>query len=705
MKAPVLLITFARLDTTLKVIASIRKYKPTKLYISSDYGREGRFLDSHNMYEQQWVTKIREIILQSIDWECEVFTLFSQVNLGCKKAVSSAIDWFFENEDCGIILEDDTVPSQSFFIFCEEMLDKYRNSPEIFMISGWSALDFDQDAKKSLQYDYFFSKYTHIWGWASWRRAWKLYQRDFTNFEREFSLLVFDNNQERKIWYENLKAYHEGKIDTWDYPWTYTIWKHNGLSIYPKNNMIDNIGFNRDDATHTKDESRYQNMKVYDELEFPITHPNQLSRDNQLDAICAKIIYTKEARQFKTIKKIYKKILEKIYLLLFFPLINRRKCIKSGEIAQSDNIFPSQSFHCNGGEENYSFADIFGHYHSFFRPYTTFTQDFIVDVLPNGICFTDKELIFTHKKQALLEYTSFKQHPLTPPIFSYRSILLILSFCKKTLALAIRILKRKKLQANIAVASRFTVEDCYAHTIIDVAINLIQIQSFAKKHDMKIDFYILPTKFPFQKELAQLFGISSEKIISSSFDPQCIQATQLIVPTLSCDYEATECRGFITAHLKSLPYFLIDYYNNISRKNKQKTRKIFLKRPEDSNRYLLNAQEIEEIFVEFGYEIILPDTLTLREKIEIFYQTNVLATVTGSGMANLIFTQNQIQVLEIFPQYFRDSYQVAISVMKKNNYHYMIGETFDISMHPQQEKVYINPKEMVCALQKIEQKL
>lgn len=704
MKAPVLLITFARLDTTLKVLASIRKYQPTRLYISSDYGRDNKFLDRYNMYEHQWVEKIRNIILQSIDWKCEIYTLFSDKNLGCKKAVSSALDWFFDHEEAGIILEDDTVPNQSFFIFCEEMLKKYKDNPRIFMISGWSALDFNKTAKTSLQEDYFFSKHTHIWGWATWQRAWKLYHRTFDDFEKDFSLLTFDNQKDKQEWYKNLKAYHENKIDTWDYPWTYTIWKHGGLSIYPKNNMINNIGFNRDDATHTKDESKFQDMKVYD-MHLPIQHPDHVDRNTHLDRLCTQILYKKEKRKFRSIKKIYKKISKKIYSLLFYPLINRRLCILQKNIIQSENIFPSQPFYCNGGKDNYSFTDIFGQYHSFFRPYVAFTQDFIVDVMSNGICFTDMELILTQDKQIFSEYTSFKQHPFTPPPFNKNSILPILSFCKKTLSLILKIFKRKKIQGNIAVASRFTVENCYGHAIIDVAINLIQIQYFAKKNNLSIDYYILPTKFSFQKEIAQIFNIPSDKIISSSFEHSCIQSTKLIIPTLSCDYEATECRGFITAHLNTLPFFLINYYNNLPRKNSQKTKKIYLKRPEDSNRYLINAQEVEEVFIRYGYEIILPDLLTLQEKINLFYQSKIIASVIGSGLVNSIFAQNDIHIFEILPQYFRDSYNQIINVIKNNSYHYIIGETFDLSEHPLNEKIYINPNHIDLALKKIEQKL
>lgn len=282
MKLPILLITFIRLDTTLQVLKAIREYQPKKLYISSDYGRERRIVQDKQISEKEWVEQIRTTLLGQIDWECEVKTLFFSENQGCKNGVSSAISWFFKHEEMGIILEDDTLPNQSFFYFCEEMLERYKNNQNIFMVSGWSALDFDLEAKKTLKEDYYFSKYNHIWGWASWRRAWSLYQKEFIDFEKEFAQLEFDSVEEKKTWYRIFKSYSKGKINTWDYPWTYTIWKYKGLSVYPKNNMIKNIGLNRDDATHTTGESKFANMKQY-ELKHPLIHQKEIVRNKFLD--------------------------------------------------------------------------------------------------------------------------------------------------------------------------------------------------------------------------------------------------------------------------------------------------------------------------------------------------------------------------------------------------------------------------------------
>lgn len=313
MKLPILLITFIRLDTTLRVLKAIREYQPKKLYISSDYGREGKIVQDKQISEKEWVDQIRITLLEQIDWECEIKTLFFSKNQGCKNGVSSAISWFFKHEEMGIILEDDTLPNQSFFYFCEEMLERYKNNQNIFMVSGWSALDFDLEAKNSLKEDYYFSKYNHIWGWASWRRAWSLYQKEFIDFEKEFAQLEFDSAEEKKTWYKIFKSYNKGKINTWDYPWTYTIWKYKGLSVYPKNNMVKNIGLNRHDATHTTGESKFANMKQY-ELKHPLMYQKEIVRNKFLDI-----------RNFNTTTR-----QKNIYLRISNKLLSLYKIIKNG---------------------------------------------------------------------------------------------------------------------------------------------------------------------------------------------------------------------------------------------------------------------------------------------------------------------------------------------------------------------------------------
>ncbi|MFA9213119.1 MAG: nucleotide-diphospho-sugar transferase [Candidatus Methylacidiphilales bacterium] len=242
-QTPILFLIFNRPDTTKAVFESIRAIKPLKLYIAADGARINKF------GEDLLVEETRAII-QSIDWDCEVKTLFRTENLGCKIAVSSAINWFFENEEQGIILEDDCLPNQSFFYYCEELLDLYKSNSKIMHIGG---VNF-QNGKKRGNASYYFTSYNHVWGWATWRRAWCHYDINLNNLKQVSldNLLKnkFSNESEIKYWkliYSNIL---NDNISTWDYQWLFSIWANNGMCISPNINLIKNIGFNSV-GTHT----------------------------------------------------------------------------------------------------------------------------------------------------------------------------------------------------------------------------------------------------------------------------------------------------------------------------------------------------------------------------------------------------------------------------------------------------------------------
>ena len=242
-------------------------------------------------------------IKNNINWNCEVFYLFNKNNLGCKKAVSSAIDWFFNNEESGIILEDDCLPSKSFFKFCELMLVKYKNDTRIFHIDGTNFCE------SSSHYMYEFSKYALIWGWASWKRAWLKYDltmNDFPEFKRKNSLnVVFNKKIELKYWYKMLSNAYENKIDTWDYQWFYTIWKNGGLTIRPHINLIKNIGFD-ENATHTKISNKVFNKMKALELNFSLPEPKFIIQNKILDEKTSKI-------RFNLGKSVIKRFIEKFF--------------------------------------------------------------------------------------------------------------------------------------------------------------------------------------------------------------------------------------------------------------------------------------------------------------------------------------------------------------------------------------------------------
>jgi hypothetical protein len=155
----VLFLVFNRLDTTKQVFEAIRQAEPPRLYVAADGAR------ANKEGEADKAQAVRDYIMQNIDWEYEVKTLFQEENLGCKYAVSGAIDWFFENEEMGIILEDDCLPSQSFFWYCEELLKKYKDNTRVWHIGGTNTEIISKDILSS----FYFSQLNNIWGWATWK--------------------------------------------------------------------------------------------------------------------------------------------------------------------------------------------------------------------------------------------------------------------------------------------------------------------------------------------------------------------------------------------------------------------------------------------------------------------------------------------------------------------------------------------------------
>lgn len=243
LKTAVLFLIFNRLDTTKEVFEAIRNAKPPKLYIAADGPRESY------KNEKAKVEEVREYVMQNIDWKCEIKTRFSDKNMGCKYAVSSAINWFFENEEMGIILEDDCLPSPSFFWFCEELLEKYKNNDQIGMITGTNYIE-----NKNIENagTYFYSNHFTIWGWASWRRAWKDYDVEMRSYS-DLDLRQLRYKTPNYLFYLHFKRtfdlIKDRKMNTWDIQWVYHCLMNSRLCITPTKNLISNIGV---DGTHAK---------------------------------------------------------------------------------------------------------------------------------------------------------------------------------------------------------------------------------------------------------------------------------------------------------------------------------------------------------------------------------------------------------------------------------------------------------------------
>jgi hypothetical protein len=298
LNVPVLFLVFNRFETTKRVFEAIKDVKPSKLYIASDGARK------HVKGEDQIVSKVRDYILDQIDWPCKISTLFREDNQGCKMAVSSAISWFFEKEEMGIILEDDCLPDPSFFSFAELLLEKYKNDERVMMISG----DNFQDGKVRGDGTYYFSKYSHIWGWATWRRAWQLYDVEMANyskFEKTMAIKnIFCSKKEYKYWTAIFRKMYQKGIDTWDYQWVYTVMSNSGLSIIPNTNLISNIGFGTG-ATHTIGESELANMETISVKIENLQHPTFILPDYEADHYTFRKLFEKSFMT-KILKKIKK---------------------------------------------------------------------------------------------------------------------------------------------------------------------------------------------------------------------------------------------------------------------------------------------------------------------------------------------------------------------------------------------------------------
>ncbi len=265
LQTPVLLLVFNRPHLAMQVFEQIRLQQPAQLFIAAD-GPRHRKAGEHALCK-----RTREQLLAGINWPCQVHTLFRSSNMGCGKAVSAAIDWFFHQVEEGIILEDDCLPDPSFFSFCEAMLQRYRHHDTVMHINGSNFQAGVQRGNAS----YYCSRYSHVWGWASWRRAWRQY---------DYSLRIYRDAPRKglnaRLRYE-LRSINHKTTDTWDVQWFMTVWFNQGWAITPNTCLIRNIGYGKD-ATHTRRVHRWFHKIVYGAIPT-ITHPAKLVVDTAAD--------------------------------------------------------------------------------------------------------------------------------------------------------------------------------------------------------------------------------------------------------------------------------------------------------------------------------------------------------------------------------------------------------------------------------------
>jgi hypothetical protein len=293
---PLLFLVFNRPDTTRLVFEKIREIQPRKLFVAADGPRADKEV------EKEKCIMVRSIAT-AVDWDCELKILFRNENLGCGKAVSEGITWFFEHVEEGIILEDDCLPSVSFFIFCQKMLRQFRDNDKIMHIGG---SNFQNGIKRGFG-DIYFSKIPHVWGWATWRESWNNYKFSMKNYSYEdVKRIVKLNVKKNELFDYWVSVYYQmidNPIDTWDYQWHFAIWRNNGIAIIPQKNLISNIGFGSS-ASHTFDVNSFASNIEKHEFQIKTT-PIFVKIHDEADIFTYKNIYY---INFK------KNLIEKMYL-------------------------------------------------------------------------------------------------------------------------------------------------------------------------------------------------------------------------------------------------------------------------------------------------------------------------------------------------------------------------------------------------------
>lgn len=299
---PILIIAYRRAETTKKVLEAIQNSKTRRLYVALNAPSPDR-LDEKIKCEA-----VRKLF-EEMHWKCKITFLNHDKHLSAKESITKAITWFFEFENSGIILEDDCVPSASFFSFAGEMLFKYEGDKRIGMISG-NNFQFNHLRGEA---SYYFSRYCNIWGWATWRDRWTSYDSSMRLWPSCKSSVIneLDGYLEKLYWAKIFERTYDGFIDTWDYQWLFANWVNHRISLVPQVNMVTNIGFGRD-AHHTNNLTCAANMIACD-IALPICHTNSFIPNRQADKYTFKKIYLPTIKSLirilvKILRKYFKKI-------------------------------------------------------------------------------------------------------------------------------------------------------------------------------------------------------------------------------------------------------------------------------------------------------------------------------------------------------------------------------------------------------------
>lgn len=273
-RTPVAMFVFNRPDFTDRVFERVRAARPSRLLVVADGPRADR------PGEAEACARAREVVSR-VDWRCEVETDLSAVNLGCGRRLSSGLDWVFGRVEEAIILEDDCIPGPDFFRFCDEVLERHRGDERVMAVTGCNF----QFGRRRGDASYYFSRFVHVWGWATWRRAWRHYDvamKDWPD-HRDGRWLrdTFGGWAEAVSWRHELERTYRAQIDTWDYQWQFAILRRGGVVATPNVNLVTNVG-NAPGGTHGGQHGPYFNQPTA-ALDHPLVHPAEVRRDAEAD--------------------------------------------------------------------------------------------------------------------------------------------------------------------------------------------------------------------------------------------------------------------------------------------------------------------------------------------------------------------------------------------------------------------------------------
>jgi len=280
----VAIIVFNRPDTVRQLLARLAVLRPKTLFVIGDGARP------HKSGEAALVSSVRTMISE-VSWPCEVVTDYASENLGCRRRVVSGLNWLFRQVDEAVILEDDCLPTPSFMAYAGELLDRFRHDSRIGSVCGSLSVP----SIPPVEGDYFFSRYNLFTGWATWRRAWSLYDDDMEpvvdgSLDRILAA-TFEQQRARYYWRYVLRRTHSGLINSWGYRWMLSCWANSMMAAFPRCTLVDNVGFG-DDATNTRGQAWYF-RQVLGELQMPLTHPRYVCRDAAIDRMVEDARYSK----------------------------------------------------------------------------------------------------------------------------------------------------------------------------------------------------------------------------------------------------------------------------------------------------------------------------------------------------------------------------------------------------------------------------